>query len=75
MIFYLLVGCLAGYIAGRLMDSRGNIIMYMLLGVLGSFVGNILFRMVGFVSVNFFGHLFTSIVGACVCIWLARKIR
>ena len=46
-IFSLLIGALAGYIAGRIMGSETSALRNIVLGILGSFVGGILFGLVG----------------------------
>ena len=46
-IFSLLVGALAGYIAGRIMGSETSTLRNIVLGILGSFVGEFLFGLIG----------------------------
>ena len=46
-IFSLLIGALAGSIAGRIMGSETSALRNIVLGILGSFVGGILFGLVG----------------------------
>ena len=46
-IFSLLVGALAGYIAGRIMGSETSTLRNIVLGILGGFVGSILFGLIG----------------------------
>ena len=46
-IFSLLIGALAGSIAGRIMGSETGALRNIVLGILGSFVGGILFGLVG----------------------------
>ena len=46
-IFSLLIGALAGYIAGRIMGSETSALRNIVLGILGSFVGEFVFGLVG----------------------------
>ena len=43
-------------------------------GVIGSFVGSLVFGLVGFSAHGLFANLVVGIVGACLFIWLGRKI-
>lgn len=45
--FSLLLGALAGYVAGRLMGSRTSALRNVVLGILGSIVGTFLFNLIG----------------------------
>lgn len=69
-----LVGALAGYIAGRFMGSETSFGRNVVLGILGSFVGEFLFGLIGIHSTGTFSSFVISIVGACVCIWVGKKI-
>ena len=50
-IFSLLIGALAGYIAGRIMGSE-----------------------IGLSATGIVGEILVSVVGACICIWIGRKL-
>ena len=72
LIFSLLVGALAGYIAGRIMGSETSAVRNIVLGILGGFVGSIL--LIGLSATGLVGEILVSVVGACVCIWIGRKL-
>lgn len=73
MLWMLLIGLIAGSLAAWLMGStRPGWIPTIAVGVLGSFVGGFLFRLVGFGVEGFPADLVTATVGAVVCIWLIR---
>ena len=63
-IVWVIVGALAGWLAGIVMSSRHGLITNIILGVVGSFVGGL--------SI---GHILTAAVGAIVIIAAARFIR
>ena len=46
-----------------------------ILGIIGSVVGGLLFGLVGFASTNIIGEIIASTVGACVVIFVARVIK
>ena len=73
-VFSLLIGALSGYIAGRIMGSETSTGRNIVLGILGGFVGNLLFGLIGLSATGIIGNIIVSVVGACVCIWIGRKL-
>ena len=74
VIFSLLVGAAAGYVAGRLMNSYpASTLHNIVLGMVGGLVGSFLLGLIGLRATGFVGDFVVSVAGACVCIWLARK--
>ena len=63
-----LVGALAGHIANRFMGTQTSTGRNIVLGILGSFVGEFLF---GLISISSF---VISVLGACVCIWVDNRL-
>lgn len=74
LVIGVLVGALAGYIAGRFMGTETSFARNAVLGVLGSFVGEFLFGLVGIHATGSFSSFVISILGACVCIWVDNKL-
>ncbi len=74
MIYSVLVGLAAGFIASRLMGLDSNdVISNLALGVLGSFVGGFVGRLIGLEASGFIGSIIMAVIGACVAIWIYRK--
>ena len=69
-----LVGALAGYLAGRFMGTETSFGRNAVLGVLGSFVGEFLFGLLGVHANGTFSSFVISVVGACICIWIGQKL-
>ena len=69
-----LVGALAGYVAGRFMGTETSLGRNILMGVLGSFVGEFVFGLFGVHATGSFTSFIISVVGACICIWVGQKI-
>lgn len=44
------------------------------LGIIGGVVGGIVFGLFGFAATSIIGDIIVSVVGACLCVWIARKI-
>ena len=74
MLISIILGGIIGWIAGKLMHSRGDIIRNIILGIVGSAVGNFLAGTVGLGATNSIGAILIGIGGACVVILLCRWI-
>lgn len=74
MIGSLIMGALVGWIAGKMMNAEGGLLRNIVVGIIGSFVGSFVFGLVGFAAYGFFANLLVSVVGACLFIWLGRKL-
>ena len=74
LIWSIIIGALAGAIATGIMNERSSWIKNIILGILGGFVGGWLFRLIGFTATGIFGSIVVSVVGACICIWIGRKL-
>ena len=74
MIGALIMGALVGWIAGKLMNIRGGLLRNIIVGVAGSFVGSAVFGALGFYAYGLFAQLLVGIAGACLFIWIGRKL-
>lgn len=75
-IIAILVGGAAGWIAGQLSKGKGfGVLLNIVLGVCGGFVGNLLFSILGFAVTNIIGVLISSIIGALLLIWVAKQLK
>ena len=70
----LIMGALVGWIAGKVMNTDGGLLRNIVVGIVGSFVGSFVFGLLGFYAYCFFANLLVSVVGACLFIWLGRKL-
>ncbi|MCU1231654.1 MAG: putative rane protein [Acidobacteria bacterium] len=76
LIWFLIVGAIAGWLAGQFMKGSGfGLLGDIVVGVIGAFLGGYLFRLAG---VNLGGGLIGAIVvafiGAIVLLFLVRLI-
>ncbi|HAW91536.1 MULTISPECIES: GlsB/YeaQ/YmgE family stress response membrane protein [unclassified Arsukibacterium] len=75
-IAFLIIGALAGWIAGNIMKGKGfGLLGNMLVGIVGAFIGGFLFRLIGLASFGFIGSLITATVGAIVLIYVVSLIK
>jgi uncharacterized membrane protein YeaQ/YmgE (transglycosylase-associated protein family) len=71
----LVIGALAGWIAGRVTESRHGILTNVLVGIAGAFVGGELAGLLQIPVFGFFRTLVSATVGAIVILFLWRQIR
>ena len=75
-ILYILLGALAGFIAGKLMHGGGfGFWVNLVVGIVGGLVGGWIFGLLGFHTTSIIGSLITSVIGAIVFLWLVSLIR
>ena len=66
-LWYLLIGLVAGYVASLIVKGSGSgLIVNLVIGILGSFIGGWLFGLMGIVAIGTWGSILTSIAGAVV---------
>ena len=70
----LIVGGVAGWLAGKLMNSEGSVLRNVILGLFGGVVGDLVLGLVGISGSWMIGGMFVSVIGACILIWLGRKL-
>jgi uncharacterized membrane protein YeaQ/YmgE (transglycosylase-associated protein family) len=76
LLIFLLVGIVAGFLAGKIMRGAGfGLFGDMVVGVLGAFIGGWLFARLGVVAGGIAGLLVTALIGAMVLLFLIRLIR
>lgn len=76
LIWFLLIGLAAGWLAGQLLKGRslglaGNLIV----GVIGAVLGGLLFRLLGLGPTNILGSLIAATVGAVVFLLALPHIK
>ncbi len=75
IIMTLLIGAIAGYGAGKIMnDTSNNLIIDCIVGIIGGFVGSFLFGLIGFKSTKLLANVIVSLVGACIVLYIKKLI-
>ncbi len=76
LIWFLIIGLVAGWLAGRVMRGGGyGIVGDLIVGIIGALLGGWLFGLLGIGVGGLIGSLITAFVGAVILIWLLRVIR
>ena len=74
LIGSLITGAIVGWIAGKIMNTESSLLRNIVVGTIGSFVGSFVFGLLGFNAFGWVANLVVSVVGACIFIWLGRKL-
>jgi uncharacterized membrane protein YeaQ/YmgE (transglycosylase-associated protein family) len=73
VVAWLIVGLIAGWLAGKVMRGHGyGIIGDVVLGLIGAFIGGFLFSFFFAGDAGFWGSIGIAFVGACVLAAIAR---
>lgn len=75
-LWYIIIGIIAGYFAGKIMRGGGfGLLINLLLGIIGGVLGGWIFGLLGIATTGIIGSLITSIVGAILLLWIASLFR
>lgn len=76
LIWFLLVGLVAGWLAGKLTRGSGyGVVGDIVIGVLGAFVGGFLFRFVGVSAYGTIGSIIVATIGAVLLVVIVRALK
>lgn len=76
LIWFLIIGLLAGWLASMAMKGRRRGVGgYLVIGVIGALLGGWIFGLLGIYSGGLVGSLITAFVGAVLLIALIRALR
>jgi uncharacterized membrane protein YeaQ/YmgE (transglycosylase-associated protein family) len=76
LLWFLIIGIAAGWLAGQLMKGGGyGLIGDLVIGVIGAFLGGRLLGTLGIVAGGLIGSLVTATIGAVLLLFLIRLIK
>ncbi len=76
LLWFLLVGLIAGWLAGKLTRGAGfGVIGDIVVGIIGAVVGGFLFRLIGLHAGGTIGSIVVATVGAVVLVLVVRAIK
>jgi uncharacterized membrane protein YeaQ/YmgE (transglycosylase-associated protein family) len=77
LIMMLIIGALAGWLSGKLMQGRGfGVLGNIIVGIVGAFLAGLIFPALGFsVGGGFFASVFHVTIGAVILLFLVGLIR
>lgn len=75
-LWFIIIGILAGFIAGKIMRGGGfGILVNLIVGIIGAVLGGWIFGMLGIAAGGIIGSLVTAVVGAIVLLWIVSLFR
>ncbi len=75
-ILFLIIGAVAGWLAGNFMKGSGfGLLGNILVGIVGSFIGGFLFGLLGLQGFGLIGSLVTATVGAVVLLYIISLVK
>ena len=76
ILYFLLIGLIAGFLAGKLMRGSGyGVIGDLIVGCIGALLGGWLLGLLGISWGGFVGSLVTAFIGAVILVWVVRLFR
>ena len=75
-IIWLIIGALAGWLAGVLMKGGGfGLLWDIVIGIIGSFIGGWVFGLLGITALGTVGSFVAAVVGAVILLFVVRLIK
>jgi uncharacterized membrane protein YeaQ/YmgE (transglycosylase-associated protein family) len=77
LLYFLIVGLIAGWLAGQVMKGGGyGILVDIVLGILGGILGGWIFGVLGiWPGGGLIGAIIVAFVGAVLLVWITRLIK
>ena len=76
LLWFLIIGVMAGWLAGQLMKGGGyGLVGDLVIGVIGAFIGGWLLGGLGLFAGGLIGSLITATIGAIVLLFLIRLVK
>jgi len=76
IIVFLIVGVVAGFLAGKIMKGKGfGLVGDLVVGVIGAWLGGWIFGMLGFLPVGIIGTLISATAGAVILLFVIRLFK
>jgi uncharacterized membrane protein YeaQ/YmgE (transglycosylase-associated protein family) len=76
LLWTILIGILAGWLAGLIVKGRGmGVLVDLIVGILGSLLGGFVFGLLGLGAYGLIGRLVMAVAGAVILLLLIRVIK
>ena len=76
LVWFLLIGGVAGWLAGVFMKGRGfGVVVNIVVGIVGAVLGGFLFGLLRIATGGLIGSLITAFVGAVVLLFVVSKLK
>ncbi len=76
VIWFIIIGALAGYLAGLIWKGGGfGILINIVVGIAGSFIGRLVLGIIGFKPTHLIGSLVAAVIGALILLFIVSKLK
>jgi uncharacterized membrane protein YeaQ/YmgE (transglycosylase-associated protein family) len=76
LIWVILIGIAAGWLAGQITKGRGfGVVGDLVVGILGSLLGSFVFGLLGIYASGLLGRLILAVIGAVLLLYLIRLVK
>jgi len=76
LLWFLIIGVIAGWLAGQIMKGKGfGLIGNLIVGVIGAFIGGLVFDALDIVAYGLIGSLIAALVGAIILLWIISLVK
>ncbi|MBX7247114.1 MAG: GlsB/YeaQ/YmgE family stress response membrane protein [Candidatus Sumerlaeaceae bacterium] len=76
LLWFLLIGLAAGWLAGQIMRGKDfGLVGNLIVGVIGALLGGFLFGLLGIAAIGLLGELIAATVGALLLLYLMRYVK
>ena len=76
IVWWLVVGLIAGWAAGKIMKGGYGVLVDIVLGILGGIVGGWIMTLLGYTGTGgLIGSILVAILGAILLIWITRLLK
>ena len=74
-LWQIVIGILAGRLAGKIMRGQGfGVLLDLVLGVVGSLIGGLVFGLLGLHAYGLIGSIVVATAGAVMLLYLVRRL-
>jgi len=74
-IALLIIGGLAGWLASKFMNKSSGLLLNLLVGIAGAYIGGFLSGAVGLSATGIVGELIVATIGAVVLLWVIGRLK
>ena len=76
LLWLLIIGLIAGYLAGVIMKGKGfGLVGNLVVGVIGAIIGGFVFNALGIAAAGIIGSLIAAFVGAIILLWVISLVK
>jgi len=76
LLWTIIIGILAGWLAGLIVKGRGmGVLVDLIVGIVGSLIGGFVAGMIGLAAYGLIGRLAIAVAGAVILLFLVRLIK